>query len=116
MIQENDFLLYPFMQYVRPLWGGGGQAVFFSVQIETRTKLADICFLVLKRSNFLLFPTEIMYNICTFFSIGINPEIRKRSYGETSQFQENFEVYIQALISQCLDANFLDEVFNDAGK
>ena len=54
--------------------------------------------------------------IILFFSIGINPEIRKRSYGETSQFQENFEVYIQALISQCLDANFLDEVFNDAGK
>ena len=40
-------------------------------------------------------------------------EIRKRSYAETAQFQENFEVYIQALISQCLDANFLDEVFND---
>ena len=43
-------------------------------------------------------------------------EIRKRSYAETTQFQENFEVYIQALISQCLDANFLDEVFNDQGK
>jgi hypothetical protein len=42
-----------------------------------------------------------------------NPEIRKRSYAETAQFQENFEVYIQALISQCLDANFLDEVFSD---
>ena len=41
-------------------------------------------------------------------------EIRKRSYAETAQFQENFEVYIQALISQCLDGNFLDEVFNDA--
>ena len=40
-------------------------------------------------------------------------EIRKRSYGETSQFQENFEVYMQSLISQCLDADFLDEVFND---
>ena len=45
-----------------------------------------------------------------------NSEIRKRSYAETAQFQENFEVYIQALISQCLDANFLDEVFSDQGK
>ena len=53
-------------------------------------------------TNFLIF---------LFFS-----EIRKRSYAETAQFQENFEVYIQALISQCLDGNFLDEVFNDAGK
>ena len=42
-------------------------------------------------------------------------EIRKRSYAETAQFQENFEVYIQALISQCLDGNFLDEVFSDQG-
>ena len=32
---------------------------------------------------------------------------------ETGQFQEPFEVYIQALISQCLDANFLQEVFTD---
>ena len=46
---------------------------------------------------------------------GSNPEIRKRSYAETAQFQENFEVYIQALISQCLDGNFLDEVFSDQG-
>lgn len=42
-----------------------------------------------------------------------DPELRQRSFAETSQFQENFEVYIQALISQCLDANFLDEVFTD---
>jgi len=40
-------------------------------------------------------------------------ELRTRSRNETGQFQENFEVYIQALISQCLDANFLDEVFSD---
>ena len=67
----------------------------------------------MKRTHF-LFLIEIIH-LYIFFT-GINPEIRKRSYGETSQFQENFEVYIQALISQCLDANFLDEVFNDAGK
>ena len=49
--------------------------------------------------------------ILTYFS-----ELRIRSRTETQQFQENFEVYIQALISQCLDSNFLDEVFNDQGK
>ena len=43
-------------------------------------------------------------------------ELRARSRAETGQFQENFEVYIQALISQCLDSNFLDEVFNDQGE
>ena len=69
----------------------------------------------MKRTLFLFYFNRVNVFIY-FFPIGINPEIRKRSYGETSQFQENFEVYIQALISQCLDANFLDEVFNDAGK
>ena len=56
---------------------------------------------------------NLWYNwasLIPFFS-----EIRKRSYAETAQFQENFEVYIQALISQCLDSNFLDEVFSDQG-
>ena len=66
-----------------------------------------------------------MRNLCVLwpidpFSVVINSvfvssELRSRSFAETSQFQENFEVYIQALISQCLDANFLDEVFADQG-
>ena len=43
-------------------------------------------------------------------------EIKARSRSETNQFQENFEVYIQTLISQCLDANFLNEIFADQGK
>jgi len=43
----------------------------------------------------------------------VDPTLRKRSLAETSQFQEPFEVYIQALISQCLDSNFLQEVFQD---
>lgn len=49
-------------------------------------------------------------------SVRVCRSIRKRSLAETSQFQEPFEVYIQALVSQCLDANFMQEVFNDKGE
>ena len=42
-------------------------------------------------------------------------EICQKSLSETSQFQENFEVYMQTLISQCLDANFLNEIFSEQG-
>ena len=42
--------------------------------------------------------------------------VRSKSRSETAQFQENFEVYMQTLISQCLDHNFLNEIFSEAGE
>lgn len=42
-----------------------------------------------------------------------NSATRVLVFKETSKMQEPFEVYIQALISHCLDPNFLDEVIAD---
>ncbi|CAB4064509.1 unnamed protein product [Lepeophtheirus salmonis] len=42
-----------------------------------------------------------------------DPELHKRSIAETSKFQDNFEVFMQALLSQSLDANFLNEVYTE---
>ena len=40
---------------------------------------------------------------------------RLKSYEDSNQYQESFDVYVQALISQCLDPDFLVEVIRDQG-
>lgn len=81
------------------MWNPENKKLYTQVPVKVRSQTHLETTVELIRS-------EMPFDDCNF--------IEKRML-ETQMYQENFEVYIQTLISHALDPNFLTEIFQEQG-
>lgn len=81
-------------------WNPENKKIYTQVPVKVRSHSHLETIVELVRS-------ELPLDDCNF--------IEKRML-ETQMYQENFEVYIQTLISHALDPNFLTEIFQEQGE
>lgn len=86
-----------YLQYT--VWNPENKKLYTQVPVKVRSQTHLETIVELIRS-------ELPADDCGF--------IEKRML-ETQMYQENFEVYIQTLISHALDPNFLTEIFQEQG-
>ncbi|XP_047989248.1 uncharacterized protein LOC125228635 [Leguminivora glycinivorella] len=94
--EENGKVLYRNIS-TYAAWNPENKKLYTQVSVKVRSQSHLETIVELVRS-------ELQFDDCNF--------IEKRML-ETQMYQENFEVYIQTLISHALDPNFLTEIFQE---
>lgn len=94
---SSKVLYYYILQYAA--WNPENKKLYTQVPVKVRSQTHLETIVELVRS-------DLPFDDCSF--------IEKRML-ETQMYQENFEVYIQTLISHALDPNFLTEIFQEQG-
>ncbi|XP_037297508.1 uncharacterized protein LOC115442616 isoform X2 [Manduca sexta] len=94
--EENGKVLYRNIS-TYTVWNPENKKLYTQVPVKVRSQTHLETIVELVRS-------ELPFDDCNF--------IEKRML-ETQMYQENFEVYIQTLISHALDPNFLTEIFQE---
>ncbi|CAB3228466.1 unnamed protein product [Arctia plantaginis] len=94
--EENGKVLYRNIS-TYTVWNPENKKLYTQIPVKVRSQSHLETIVELVRS-------ELPFDDCSF--------IEKRML-ETQMYQENFEVYIQTLISHALDPNFLTEIFQE---